>query len=558
MEYESGKAKLEQLYDKLHKNSEGREDDSIEKLIIFSAMINMATNDKKDKCTVFLNNHGGIIFYINGKSIFSQVIDNTSHAIILNIFLEHNLSIPNSDSYLIKDANKLEEFNLLYNKLHKKNENKFKIVTFRNICNVMIFSQIRDLAPHNKKDKFMVSVREGKMVFSISGVSIHTESISEHSSQFIQNSLLGFNQTMLDTEELIIPIKKIMDEKIRNYFIPYGKRLVEIKNHAINTMKEFVKLVYAGTYLKHEGIIYYYDVEKKYCKSVIYAPGTEPESKLTGKSKQVKKMDHRFVTLIPNLESQDNLPDNSSDLGHFNEFKHENNKYYNELSELNAIIDGLVVDHGLIIMRNAGDNLYRLIFDDKIIIGIMSFTNVLFELKKLHTNGIYITDIKLGNLTYDEKSEEVRMIDVQNRVRKGEKHKKIGHTNRYVTVQVYSYCTERVDPNSEEMHDSNYHYLRVADEYAILICMMQSTTGDRVFRSPSPSNVGEKWNHHGIMNYKNQDIISDWIDHYVQLEFREHVKKFLTNPAKAADESPDRKYLADMLSIQNGQFVQNF
>lgn len=439
------------------------------------------------------------------------------------------------DSFLdiFRSESKREKVNELYQKLH--NNDSDPILSCRNysVNKLITFSKIRDLADFNKQDQFTVLVQDGKMDFLISGFSIYHQSISNFASRFIRCKCLFFDQTMREKEQLEILLKadkELAASKIQNFFRAHKRILEGKKKKAIRKGKEFA----ITKYKNKEGIKkkYYFHVNNEY--PVVYSSGIKTDLSLVGSYKHVHTMDDRFVELVPNYNHEKGA-----------DFNRRNNIYYKELMSTKTVISGLVVDKDVIIARNAGEDLYDLVINKHQKIDIKAFREAMQDLKNLHQKGIYLVDIKIENMAYDKNKNRINLIDVENRVRRGEKFKGIIYSEDSATNGLLRGYT-RINQEGKKTYD--YGILRAWDEYAFLLAMIACTSKnyflyEMVMKPDVDINGGR---YPGAMNHLNKNLFNQWISLNVQSKFCLDIERLLTNPAKFCFEKPDHSYLADM------------
>ncbi|WP_342221004.1 hypothetical protein [Candidatus Fukatsuia endosymbiont of Tuberolachnus salignus] len=505
----------------------------------------MAGKGGEEQCTVSLNNHSQMRFDIAGESIFSQDIDDISKKWVKMIFLQPSTSYP--DSYKIRN----DKFGLLYKKLCaiQPDDGRMKIYQDQSLNKLMFFSEMRDLADVDEKNEFSVSLQEGKIFFNIYGISIYNQPVNESYKTIIQNGCEFFSLPGKSANELEKFIEKnivSISKKIANYFLKHEKTLKK-KDEKKGTDHEFLEMKYSGTNLTHKKKIYYFDMKRTYSERVICTPGEElkDEDQIEGTSKRLVQRNGRVVVFIPsrNLISRN-----------WTDFDEGNNKYYRLLRETPTVISGLVVAKNKIVAPNAGEDLFDLL-EKGTILKVSAFKDAAFDLKKLHNKDIYLTDIKIENMTLNKGS--VNFIDI-NIVKKGMKYREVIFTGCNTTYGLVNNW-DRKDPVTKEMV-YDYSYLRTADNYALLLAMIVATTEDPLLQkaamSPKVDIMHEIYpddypkdiyKHPGAINPESRSLFLAWICKNVKPEFHGIVKSLLTNPAEVAKNSPNCKDLADML-----------
>ncbi|AWK14367.1 hypothetical protein SK355_04910 [Candidatus Fukatsuia symbiotica] len=451
---------------------------------------------------------------------------------------------------LFRKESKREKIEKLYDELHQDLSDESKITTSRrySINQLIIFSKIRDMATFDQQDKFTVSVQEEKMDFFMAGSLIYTQSISKFTGKFIRCKCLYANQTMREKEQLTTLVerhKKFAINKIKNYFNLHREKLKKIKrdNDMLGLDKDFSITKYKGFCKAHRGRTYYFHVGDKY--PVLYAPPKEKEddmSYLEGNYKQVDAMDERFVVLVPK--------DNNNKLVDFDRSNNESNL---DLAGIKTLIPGWVVDDNVIIARNAGEDLYNYIYEitgKRKTIDVRVFREALRDLKTLHQKGIYLIDIKIENMAYNENKKIVNLIDIENRVKRG------GKCNHGVTYSEYSatkdlLCYYTRYHAGEKYYD--YDILRVWDEYAFLLSMIACTAKSNDLHKAvmRPDVDIEGGGYLGAMNMSNNSLFMKWIHSHVNSLFYMDIAELLKNPARLARVNPDHAYLADMLTVSS-------
>lgn len=542
---ESRKKKFEQLYDELHQNS--KKDDSLEKCRIFADIVKMAGKGGEEQCTVSLNNHDQMRFDIAGESIFSQDIDDISKKWVKMIFLQPSTSYP--DSYKIRN----DKFGLLYKKLCaiQPDDGRMKIYQDQSLNKLMFFSEMRDLADVDEKNEFSVSLQEGKIFFNIYGISIYTQPVNESYKTIIQDGCAFFSLSGKSADELegfIEKTSRLRAKKIADYFKQHKEILDVKKNDARNQDKKFARAKYTGTHSKHRDRIYYFGTTEE-LPPVLYVPGKKPVEPKGGVSKLLFREDSRFLAFTPDFSGS----------SYFNDFNPENNNNHEELKTTKTIIRGWVVDDNLIVVRNAGEDLFDLLNKGSLF-NINLFYDAAFDLKSLHKKNIYVTDIKIENMVFNKQKQKVFLIDADGVINEGKEYIDIIYSPNYTTYDLVNNWA-REDPLTKEMV-YDYSYLRTADEYAFLLSIIIIITNDfelqvevndskvDIMHQVYPDTCSKKiYKHPGAMNPENKSLFESWISNNVKPKFHRIVEDLLTNPAEVAKNSPNREHLADMLSF---------
>ncbi|CED79079.1 Conserved hypothetical protein [Candidatus Hamiltonella defensa (Bemisia tabaci)] len=332
-----------------------------------------------------------------------------------------------------------------------------------------------------------------------------------------------------------LKIKEESARKIQEYFRRHVKRVREAKrNHYGIVSSE----PYDGTKPEHKGRIYYFQINDQGILCAMYSPTEKPESPIEGAFKKVTGMDGNFVELkkVKGNSFGKEINDNG------------------DLKDTFTVIPSIAVNGNTIIARFGGDNLFDYL-QKKNFINSAHFENAVKDLTTLHKRSTYLTDIKVENFTYDGKN--VNFIDVDNRVKIDPIKPKI------IKPDMTAACTTtkllrvlRPDAFDKifsffltpEAAAAKKPYLKVCDEYAFLLAMIEATTRkseSRIAFNAVP--IGNMDQINGMMNDKNKSYFRKWIQKHVKPEFHSNVESILRDPHEYAEKSSNPPYLSDML-----------
>lgn len=345
--------------------------------------------------------------------------------------------------------------------------------------------------------------------------------------------------------------QKISARKIQRYFREHLEKLSKIETNSCG----YKMTTYDGNYesqnvkgkgnRKHQGTNFYFETGDgdKGTKHVLYSPAEKPVKPLAGACKYVAGMDERFVALKLNFLQKLTMSLNKK----YND--------YNDLTGTSTVIPGIAVDSETIISRFGGDNLGDYL-QKKNFINPAHFENSVKDLKTLHKKNTYLTDIKTENLTYDGKN--VNFIDVDNRVKIDPAKSNIikpHMTPCFTTTKLLRIL--KPDAFGGLSHSFSFTpdeaaakkpYLKVCDEYAFLLSMIEATTRKSAskiaFNAVPVENIDQI---NGIMNDKNERYFLNWIQKHVKSKFHLNVESILRDPHEYAEKSSNPPYLSDML-----------
>lgn len=299
-------------------------------------------------------------------------------------------------------------------------------------------------------------------------------------------------------------LQKILPE-LPAFFAAYriasaGKSHSRMKREAIararNENKQFGSLQYNNQ-------VYYYPVADRVRQRfpVAYAPQTRPEKEAKGSYKQLVGLDRNFVALTPRSEGFDPARDIA------------------DILPFETVSAGLVVDANLMLARNAGKTLQsRLDLRDSLPLSV--FKSALTDLDAMHDADIFLVDIKPENLAYDGK--KVNFIDVDDRVN--------WHPNQ---PSMYS-CSEAW--TTYGLIDGMYYNRRAAFQVADQFAMLRN-----IIALARPGNT------------KSYAIQTRWVNQHIKHQYRDHVKRLLSDPGDIANKAEGAKTrlpkLTEMLKL---------
>jgi Sif protein len=376
--------------------------------------------------------------------------------------------------------------------------------------------------------------------------------------------------------------EKIAGIKILNYYKKFKYNLAKKEN----PNQEFTPMVYNGDKQEIKGRVYY--LSKNH--PPVYQPNTpiRHNNDEKGSFKHVTHKDERFVALAPNQLTEKFNPVN--DCSHF--------------QGLSSMKFGLAVTPELIIARNAGDDLFNYLSNNHCL-SPLAFENAVNDLQKLHEKRVYLRDIKPENTAYDGR--KVNFIDLDDRIGVHKETvssipsfdiygEKVMCTPQYITLGLCSRIYTQKDGKQQLRKEDISQTLKVADEYAFLMTMIETTTNDTDLKSaiaiPKTDIMGiinqneiqdkldklkgeytnkkisikyyeshkntlnierlkieKEYINSGVMNSKNEKHFTSWIDKNIKPEHIKSVKLLLTNPARYA-EKPNI-HLAEMLLFKD-------
>ncbi|ATW34366.1 MULTISPECIES: BUD32 family EKC/KEOPS complex subunit [Candidatus Williamhamiltonella] len=347
-------------------------------------------------------------------------------------------------------------------------------------------------------------------------------------------------QAKIDENDRAAKLAKILQNisarKIQRY---YRAHVIRVKEATPNDYGIVSSKPYGGTKPEHNGRTYYF--QKNNQNDILrgmYSPTEYPDSPMEGTFKDVTTIDKNFVQ----LKFKGNL------------FGREINNN-DDLEGTSTVIPGIAVDSDIMIARFGGDNLSDYL-QKKNFINPDHFENAVKDLGTLHKKNTYLTDIKIENLAYDGKN--VNFIDIENRV-------KIDPTKpKIIKPHMTPGCTTtkllrvlRPDAFGGLSHSFSFTpdeaaakkpYLKVCDEYAFLLAMIEATTRKSKFQIAFDAVPIKKIDQiNGIMNHKNEPYFRKWIKKHVKPEFHSNVASILKDPHEYAEKSSNPPYLSDML-----------
>ena len=216
---------------------------------------------------------------------------------------------------------------------------------------------------------------------------------------------------------------------------------------------------------------------------------------------------------------------------HNDTFDIDKNKYnqlaMNQLRSHPSICPSIYVNDSTMIAHNGGIEVAQLIEQgDKI--PLIHFKSLLEDLCSLHSEEIFLHDIKPENLTY--KGSHVHHIDVENLVAAdyNDGDNGIVCTPEYTTAHLTNAIL-----NGDPLADQNH------DNYAILLSMIEATSGDFFPNAPvvNPQRI------FGLMG---KDLIraQGWIQEHIKPEYQATAGALLKCPGTNSDSTP----LIDMIN----------
>lgn len=324
-------------------------------------------------------------------------------------------------------------------------------------------------------------------------------------------------------------IEEIYALKIQKYYSIFQRNLT--KRGSIS--EEFTKMVYNGNRKNING--------REYYLSKNYIPVYRPSEKIPydknefGSFKHVTHKDRRFVALAANERNEEF--DTANNFEHFN--------------GLNSMKYGLVVRSDLIIARNAGPDLFTY-QEKKTNFPLLAFKNAVNDLKTLHGRGVFLRDIKPENLAYDGK--QVNFIDLDDRLGVNKETspsisrfdiygQESSYTPDFITTPLLNSIYKNHEHSDELIDKDTTHFLQAADEYALLLSMIEVTTYNKYINVDPKSTqpVCEKY-----LKSRNKEQAISWIEENIKPNYINSAKLLLTEPEKYAETAPNL-HLADML-----------
>lgn len=213
---------------------------------------------------------------------------------------------------------------------------------------------------------------------------------------------------------------------------------------------------------------------------------------------------------------------------------------------LSAVVVNRVVEDDLMIAPYAGEDI------NNSFVPLAAFLPALSDLETLHQHHIYLRDIKLDNMAFDKNkgtSGQVNLIDIDNRVHSSPDQpfiEKPFYTPRYITQGLIdgAYFLGQYNQYIQAS------YLRTADEYAFLLCLIEATTEDadlhRAITHPKIDLAGGPYP--GVRNNTNDATFDAWITTYIEPTYVPAIKALLTDPATFSQLHPDHPSLMTMLN----------
>ncbi|ASX25911.1 hypothetical protein [Candidatus Williamhamiltonella defendens] len=336
-------------------------------------------------------------------------------------------------------------------------------------------------------------------------------------------------QAKIDENDRDAKLKKILQNisarKIQEYF---RKHVERVKKDTPNGYGIVSSEPYNGTKPEHKGRIYYFQINDQGILCAMYSPTQAPDVSMEGSSKYVDRIDKNFVRLI-------NLSDR---------FR----KNINENGDLKdtSVIPGIAVDSHTMIARFGGDNLVDYLKKNNPPLNLSCFEKAAVDLNLLHSRGSFLADIKPQNLTFDGKN--VNFIDVDDRIIMADEEEAMNlHDRRtigYIHSELRKYVALDINDIEYLVNDDEIWFnlipslYKIADEYALLVSMMESTMEPN--RSNSSAMTDIKNRGYSRMNDTEKQPIIDWIENNVKTQHRQNIKEILTNPYQYI-----RKYIKD-------------
>ncbi|EPZ8124928.1 hypothetical protein ACXV6R_002791 [Yersinia enterocolitica] len=238
----------------------------------------------------------------------------------------------------------------------------------------------------------------------------------------------------------------------------------------LRNKKGFIKMTYHGNKVDFHNIQFYHHKEH----SPVHMPNKICDGTEKGSFKKLTRKDDLFVALEPT---------EPNDL-----FATTNN--FNDIKGAHRVKSGLAVSTTLIIARNAGMCVFDYIQDEKKDpIPISAFKSAINDLKILHKINNYLRDIKPENTAYDDKN--INFIDVDDRVSDNARGKdpKVkftlhGAPKIFTSAYITNDLKDKIYNNGFRLSNNEniVNYLKSADEYALLLTTIATTTTSKVLR----------------------------------------------------------------------------
>ncbi|GGY20729.1 hypothetical protein [Paludibacterium paludis] len=420
---------------------------------------------------------------------------------------------------LFRSAEKKEQAGKLYQALHEHKEADFRGYRDTGFLPLVRFCLIRDLAAPEQRDAFTITQDGDTTHFRIDGKTVFKHAFPSNvidAHAFLANK--GNNGTLPATSDVKTLIDHYAAMRIQRRFRAFRTMLCQRREDAAKRGETFAKTT--GS----DNKTYYFNALAPKSR-VVYAPGTRPQAVLKGGFKHVTGMDRRFVALAPNS------PGDTFNLS----------GPQPALPELATLYSPTVVENRVMIVRNAGRELWEDIARN-IIHGSGEFRQALLDLRALHRQGFYLTDVKPENLAFD--GQRINFIDTDGHVHKSRFPAKVIHSPAYTTLTLYlGQCDTEQSPAQRES------FFQTTDEYGLLMAMIGAT-------AISPEIRDAWWNSHdpstdltrlGAMNDANKAHFVGWIARHGKPEHHENLVALLTHPARFALDRPAGLHLADML-----------